>query len=285
MTSAQSKNESRASPLLTEASSKPAEEVFQMLGTAPTGLTEAEAAQRLEKYGPNEVASEKKHHWWHRLYTAARNPLVILLTVLASLSYATGDFRAGTVMVLMVVLGLSLRFVQETRADNAAAKLKAMISVTATVVRDGQAREIPLQQLVPGDVVKLSAGDMIPGDVRLVSAKDLFVIQATLTGESLPVEKTEAPDTRDKVSPIERTNLCFLGTSVETGSATAVIVATGPQTYFGSVARSLAGQQPETAFERGVKRFTWLMIRFMVVMVPLVFLINGLTKHDWHQAF
>src|SRR5882672_6618426 len=185
------KNAIRTSPLLTAASSKPTAEVFQMLGTAPTGLSEAEAAEQLDKYGPNEVAYEKKHSWWHRLYTASRNPLVILLTVLAILSFATGDFRAGTVMLLMVVLGLSLRFVQETRADTAAAKLKAMISVTATVLRDGQAREIPLQQLVPGDVVKLSAGDMIPGDVRLVSAKDLFVIQATLTGESLPVEKTE----------------------------------------------------------------------------------------------
>jgi Mg2+-importing ATPase len=285
MATAQLKNESRTSPLLTEASSKRNEEVFQMLGARPTGLTEAEAAERVQKYGPNEVAYEKKHSWWHRLYTAARNPLVILLTVLAVLSFATGDFRAGTVMLLMVVLGLSLRFVQETRADDAAARLKAMISVTATVVRDGQAREIPLKDLVPGDVVKLSAGDMIPGDVRLVSAKDLFVIQATLTGESLPVEKTEAPDTREKVSPIERTNLCFLGTSVESGSATAVIVATGPQTYFGNVARSLAGEQSDTAFERGIKRFTWLMIRFMAVMVPLVFLINGLTKHDWHQAF
>jgi len=285
MATAQSKNESRTTPLLTEASSRPSEQVFQMLGTAPAGLTEAEAAERLQKYGPNEVAYEKKHSWWHRLYTASRNPLVILLTVLAILSFATGDIRAGTVMLLMVVLGLSLRFVQETKADNAAAKLKAMISVTATVVRDGQPREIPLRDLVPGDVVKLCAGDMIPGDVRLVSAKDLFVIQATLTGESLPVEKMEAPDARARVSPIERTNLCFLGTSVESGSATAVIAATGAQTYFGSVASSLAGQQPETAFEKGVKRFTWLMIRFMVVMVPLVFLINGLTKHDWHQAF
>src|SRR6266404_4297251 len=285
MASPQSKNESRTSPLLTETSSKPSEQVFQMLGTAPAGLTEAEAAERVQKYGPNEVAYEKKHSWWHRLYTASRNPLVILLTVLAILSFATGDIRAGTVMLLMVVLGLALRFVQETRADNAAAKLKAMISVTATVMRDGETREIPLQQLVPGDIVKLCAGDMIPGDVRLMAAKDLFVIQATLTGESLPVEKTDAPDTREKVSPIERTNLCFLGTSVESGSATAVIVATGPQTYFGSVASSLAGQQQETAFERGIKRFTWLMIRFMVVMVPLVFLINGLTKHDWHQAF
>src|SRR5512138_3701730 len=107
-------------------------------------------------------------------------------------------------MLLMVILGLSLRFIQETKADNAAAKLKAMISVTATVVRNGQAREIPLRELVPGDVVKLSSGDMIPGDVRLISAKDLFIIQATLTGESLPVEKTDAADTRDKVSAIER---------------------------------------------------------------------------------
>ena len=256
-----------------------------MLGASPAGLTEAEAAARIEKYGPNEVASEEKHGWWHRLYTASRNPLVILLIVLAILSFATGDFRAGSVMLLMVILGLSLRFVQETKADNAAARLKAMISVTATVVREGQPKEIPLRQLVPGDIVKLACGDMIPGDVRLISAKDLFVIQATLTGESLPVEKIDAPDTREKVSTIERNNLCFLGTSVESGSATAVIVATGAQTYFGKVARSLAGQPIDTAFDRGVKKFTWLMIRFMLVMVPLVFLINGFTKHDWKEAF
>src|SRR6202040_2546483 len=139
------------------------------------------------------------------------------LTVLATLSYATDDFAGGTVMVLMVLLGVMLRFVQETRADSAAAKLKAMITVTATVVRGGQQKEIPLRELVPGDIVKLCSGDMIPGDVRLISAKDLFVIQATLTGESLPVEKSDAPDSREDVSSIERTNLCFLGTSVESG--------------------------------------------------------------------
>ena len=265
-------------------------EVLQLLGTSLTGLTEAEAATRLEQYGPNEVAREKKHTWLQRLYVAARNPLVILLTVLAIISFAmpqheVSDIFAGIVMLVMVALGLSLRFIQETRADTAAAKLKAMISVTATVVREGQAKEIPLQHLVPGDVVKLSAGDMIPGDVRLLSAKDLFVIQATLTGESMPVEKTEARDVREKVSAIERSNMCFLGTSVESGSAMAVIVATGAQTYFGNVARTLAGQQVDTAFEKGVKRFTWLMIRFMVVMVPLVFVINGVTKHNWGEAF
>ena len=260
-------------------------EVLERLGTSPAGLTEEEAAERLERFGPNEVAAEKQQGWLQRLYVAGRNPLVILLTVLASVSFATQDFRAGTVMLLMVGLGVSLRFVQETRADTAVVKLKAMIRVTATVVRNGQPREVPLRALAPGDIVKLSAGDMIPGDVRLISAKDLFIIQATLTGESMPVEKTDARDAREKVSVTERTNICFLGTSVESGSATAVIVATGGRTYFGKMARTLSSRQVETAFDRGVKKFTWLMIRFILVMVPLVFLINGLTKHDWREAF
>src|SRR5215831_15796834 len=278
-------NGDRTVELVRDAATKEVAEIFLRLKTSPSGLTEEEAAERLEVFGPNEVAQEAKHTWLRRLWTATRNPLVILLTVLATLSYATADFAGGTVMMLMVLLGVMLRFVQETRADNAAAKLKAMISVTATVVRDLQQREIPLRELVPGDIVKLSSGDMIPADVRLISAKDLFVIQATLTGESLPVEKVETPDTRENVSAIERHNLCFLGTSVESGAATAVIVATGSQTYFGKVARSLIGRQPETAFDKGVKKFTWLMLRFMLVMVPLVFLINGLTKHNWKEAF
>ncbi|MEI6077407.1 MAG: magnesium-translocating P-type ATPase [Verrucomicrobiota bacterium] len=268
-----------------DAARKDIPEVLQQLGSSPNGLSEAEAEARLAKYGPNEVGQEKRHEWLHRLWTAIRNPLVVLLTVLATISYATGDVRAGTVMLLMVILGVTLRFVQETKADTAAAKLKAMIKVTATVVRDGQAREIPLQQLVPGDIVKLSAGDMIPGDVRLIAAKDLFIIQATLTGESLPVEKTDARDARTDVSPIEHTNLCFLGTSVESGAATAIILATGTQTYFGKMANSLASQQVETAFDKGVKKYVWLMLSFMLVMVPMVFLINGLFKHNWKDAF
>jgi Mg2+-importing ATPase len=279
----------RVSDAVRDAATKDAAEVLQQLGTSPTGLTGEEAAARLEQSGPNEVAQEKRHGWLDRLRTAAINPLVILLTILAILTFATAesssDYIGGVVILAMVLLGLSLRFIQETKADNAAAKLKAMIKVTATVIRDAQPKEIPLREIVPGDVVKLSAGDMIPGDVRLISAKDLFLTQATLTGESLPVEKTDARDARDKVSPIERTNLCFLGTSVESGTATAVIVATGAQTYFGKMARSLVGQPVETAFDKGVKKFTWLMIRFMAVMVPLVFFINGLTKHDWKEAF
>ena len=278
-------NGDRTAELVRDAAIKDVAEILQRLKALPSGLSEDEATERLEVFGPNEVAYEKKEGWLYRLYVSARNPLVILLTLLATVSFATGDFRAGTVMMLMVALGMSLRFVQETRADNAAAKLKAMITVTATVVRDGQAKEIPLRDLVPGDIVMLSAGDMVPGDVRLISAKDLFVIQATLTGESLPVEKTDAVDSRENVSSIERTNLCFLGTSVESGSAKALIVATGRHTYFGKVAQSLTRREVETAFDKGVKKFTWLMIRFMLVMVPLVFVINGITKHDWHEAF
>jgi len=279
----------RVSDAVRDAATKEAAEVLGELGSSLSGLSEEEAASRLAQYGPNEVAHERRHGWLNRLWTASVNPLVILLSVLAILTFATAEDRSdiigGVVMVAMVLLGLSLRFIQETRADNAAAKLKAMIKVTATVIRGGQPREIPLREIVPGDVVKLSAGDMIPGDVRLVAAKDLFLIQATLTGESLPVEKSDARDIREKLSPIERTNLCFLGTSVESGSATAVIVATGGQTYFGKMARSLVGQPVQTAFDKGVKKFTWLMIRFMAVMVPLVFFINGLTKHDWKEAF
>ena len=268
-----------------EAATMASVELLARLSTSEAGLEEVEAANRLGQCGPNEVAREAHHTWWHRLWTASRNPLVILLIVLAIISFATDDFRAGTVMMLMVVLGLGLRFVQETRADTAAAKLKAMISVTATVLRGGEAKEIPIRQLVPGDVIKLSAGDMIPADVRLLSAKDLFVIQATLTGESLPVEKTEAPDARTGVRLLECGNMCFLGTSVESGVGKAVVVATGAQTYFGKVASSLAGQPVETSFDKGIKRYTWLMIRFMLIMVPLVFVINGITKHNWHDAF
>ena len=282
-------NGQRANEILRDAATQETSEILQRLTTSPAGLTEAEAAERLEVFGPNEVAQERRHEWLHRLWIAVRNPLVILLTILAVLTFATAestsDYAGGVVMLVMVVLGVSLRFVQETRAGNAAAKLKAMIKVTATAVRDGQPKEVPLQHLVPGDVVKLSAGDMIPGDVRLLTAKDLFIIQATLTGESLPVEKTDARDPRPNVSSIEHTNICFLGTSVESGTATAVVVATGAQTYFGKMASSLAGQQVETAFDRGVKRFVWLMLSFMLVMVPMVFLINGLMKHNWKDAF
>jgi Mg2+-importing ATPase len=208
-----------------------------------------------------------------------------LLAVLALVSFATGDARAAIVMTAMIVLGVGLRFAQEARADAAAEKLRAMIQVTATVVRTGRPVEEPVARLVSGDVIHLCAGDMIPADVRVLTCRDLFVTQASLTGESLPVEKFEtAGDTHD-ASALEFRNLAFLGTAVESGTATAVVVETGPRTYLGTIATTLTGAPVQTAFDQGVARFTWLMIRFIVVMAPLVFVINGLTKHDWKEAF
>ena len=267
------------------AGGKQAEELLQSLGTAPVGLSQKEAEKRLRRVGPNEVAQERPRGWFRRLLELLRNPLVILLATLSALSFATGDARAGTVMAAMVALSVSLRFFQESRATGAAEKLKAMIHVTATVVRDGAAREIPLRDLVPGDIVHLAAGDMIPGDVRIVSSKDLFVSQGTMTGESLPVAKIAEAETRAVSSPIELTNTCFMGTSVQSGTATAVIVTTGPSTYLGTMAGEITEDEPPSGFDLGLDRFTWLMIRLMAIMVPLVFVINGLTKQDWRGAF
>ncbi|HZZ72252.1 MAG TPA: magnesium-translocating P-type ATPase, partial [Pirellulales bacterium] len=276
------------SPALIDAARKTSAELLGTLGVTLVGLTTEEAEERFERFGPNAVAQEKPETWFMRLVKTTLNPLVILLAVLAAINFWQGEtdsIAAGFIMTLMVVLGVSLRFLQESRADSAAARLKAMISVTATVVRDGQPKEIALKDIVPGDIVSLAAGDMIPADIRLLTSKDLFIIQASLTGESLPVEKTDLPETRPTASAVELSNICFLGTSVESGSATAVVVATGSNTYFGSMASSIVGQVPPTSFDKGVNRFTWLMIQFMAVMVPLVFILNGVTKHDWGEAF
>src|SRR5579872_3552185 len=283
---AKSKNHNiRISPAVLDAAGKDGEELLQSLRTNPGGLTQTEAEERARATGPNEVAQERRQGWPVRLLKIIRNPLVILLGILSAISFATGDARAGTVMAIMVALSVGLRFLQEARADAAAAQLKAMIHVTATVLRDGSAREMPLRDLVPGDVIKLSAGDMIPGDVRVLSAKDLFVNQGSLTGESFPVEKFHDAETKVVSSPTEFKNTCFMGTSVESGTATAVVVATGVRTYLGSMARAITEDEPPTSFDQGLTRFTWLMIKLMAVMVPLVFLINGFTKHDWKSAF
>jgi len=273
------------SPAVLTAARKDGETLLQDLGTSLAGLSESDAEERARANGPNEIAQERKQGWAIRLLRIIRNPLVILLAVLSSVSFLTGDPRAGSVMALMVALSVGLRFFQEARANAAAEKLKAMIHVTATVVRNATAREIPLRDLVPGDIVRLAAGDMIPGDVRLLSLKDLFVSQGSLTGESLPVEKFNQPQTEEDISPTELKNICFMGTSVQSGTAVAVVVTTGVRTYLGSMARWITGDRVPTSFDQGLNRFTWLMMRFMAVMVPLVFLINGFTKHDWKGAF
>jgi len=275
----------QVAPMLVEAAAAEPDDVPALFASSLQGLSRAEAERRLVEHGPNVVGQEKRHTRLTLLGHALLNPLVILLAILATVEYFSGDYPAAMVMTLMVVLGVGLRFLQEARADTAAARLKAMITVTATALRDGKPVELPLRDLVPGDVIQLSAGDMIPADVRLLSCKDLFIIQSTLTGESLPVEKFVAAQALEGRSPLDLAGVCYLGTTVESGAGMAIVAATGPKTCLGGVARAIVGPQVETSFDKGISQFTWLMIRFMLVMVPLIFLINGITKHDWREAF
>jgi P-type Mg2+ transporter len=275
----------RVSPLLIEASGLDAEGVYARLATRPEGLTPDEASARLAEHGPNVLAKDQRPGLGKLLSRALLNPLVILLAVLATVSLATGDTQSAILMACMLALSVGLKLFQEERATSAAAKLKAMISVNATVLRGGKPDEVPVSHLVPGDVIHLAAGDMVPGDVRIVQAKDLFVTQGSLTGESFPVEKFVAEKGTSTTALLERNSIAFLGTSVESGAAAAVVVSTGKDTYLGGIAESLQQPPAPTSFDRGISRFTWLMIRFMAVMVPLVFIINGLTKGNWREAF
>ncbi len=263
----------------------PPDELLSQLSSSEQGISEEEAEERLKKFGRNEVAREKRKPAYVKLWTYIKDPLVLLLAALAIISIITGDLRAAVVITIMIVLGIVLRYFQETRADDAAEKLKEMVSTTCTVLRLGVKREIPLAEVVPGDIIQLSAGDMIPADLRILSSKDLFVTQSALTGESMPVEKSASLGEGQKTTPLEMENIAFMGTNVESGSGIAVVVETGQSTYFGSLAVSILGQRQLTSFDKGINSFTALMLRFMAVMVPAVFLINGFTKHNWLQAF
>jgi P-type Mg2+ transporter len=274
-----------ASSLLIEIASLDATAAFARLNTRVGGLNLLEVQSQLSRYGPNILARDQRVSIGKLLVQALRNPLVILLAVLATISAVTGDIQAVLLMLAMVVLSVSLRLFQEIRAGTAAANLRGMISVKTNVIRSGVVQEISIANLVPGDVVELAAGDMIPADVRIFQAKDMFVSQAALTGESFPVEKHPIESDSEARTPVDLTSIAFLGTSVESGSARAVVVATGKNSYLGTMALSMQEQRPETAFDKGVSRFTWLMLRLMLVMVPLVFVINGLTKGNWTLAF
>ena len=294
-------------------------DLFVELHSRNDGLSSSEADAIRERVGPNEVEHEKPLSWQAHLWQCYKNPFNLLLTVLAAVSYATEDMKATIVIGTMVVLSTLMRFIQESRSNNAADKLKEMVSNTATVFRyddpanqgkpaqdrveraaeetkgyfdvtlhsKGTKRiELAIKKLVPGDIVQLSAGDMIPADLRLLTAKDLFISQAAMTGESLPVEKFVTHHTQGTTSPLELDNLCFMGTNVVSGSATAIVLTTGNQTYFGALAeRVTATDRGPTAFQLGVNKVSWLLIRFMMVMTPIVFFLNGFTKGDWLEAF
>jgi Mg2+-importing ATPase len=261
-------------------------EVLEELGSSLQGLSSEVALERLQQWGPNTVLREKPPRWWNHLYDAFNNAFILLLLSLAGIAALTGDKDAVIIISTMVVISVVLRFVQEHRSSQAAQKLKEMVETTATVTRDGIKREIPVDELVPGDIVHLSAGDMIPADLRLIASKDLFVSQAALTGESVPVEKFAEGAPPASGSLLDHPRLCFMGTNVVSGTGTGVVLATGPATYFGMLARHVVvTRRVETEFDRGINRVSRLLIRFTLVMVPVVFLINGVTKKDWTQAF
>jgi Mg2+-importing ATPase len=279
------------------------DETLANLGGSLIGLVEADAVERLARGGPNEVAHEKPPHWLAQLLTCFKNPFIIVLVTLAIIQFVSSpdDPRPIIIIGVMVAISVGLQFWQEYRSALAAEKLKALVRTTATALRrtseDAQPEpcEVPIRELVPGDLVRLSAGDLVPADVRLISSRDLFVSQAALTGEALPIEKHDTPGlavgkTAERAflehgGQFELANICFLGTNVVSGTATAIVAATGAHTYFGSFARSVVGKRAETSFDRGVKNVTWVLIRFMLVMVPIVFVINVLTKGDLLQSF
>ena len=269
-------------------------------GSQARGLTDAEAADIRAHVGPNEVEHEKPLPAWLHLWHCYQNPFNLLLTALAVISWLTEDAKATVVIGSMVVLSTLMRFVQEGRSHRAAERLKALVSNTATVLRRSEAgaadaaggasaqQELPIAQLVPGDLIILSAGDMIPADCRVLVSKDLFVSQAAMTGESLPIEKhaDAAKNAENTESVLDAANLLFMGTNVVSGAATALVLATGNGTYFGTIAtRVTAADRTPTAFQTGVNNISWVLIRFALVMVPIVFVINGVTKGDWVEAF
>ncbi len=274
------------------------------MNSRPEGLSNLEAAERQEQFGKNVVAREERRSAAGHILRLLINPLNIMLLVLAATNFLfLDDYESGSIVTAMIILSVSLCFIQEYRSNNAAEKLRKMVSNTASVLRwtqeevpegatgrdarRSQRLEIPVEDLVPGDVNWLSAGDIIPADVRILSARDLFINQSILTGESMPVEKFPMPAKETARNFLDFNNIAFMGSHVVSGTAKAVVVAIGigGHTYLGSLAGSMTGRRAMTSFEKGVNRFTWLMIRFMLVMVPLVFLINGFTKHNWMEAF
>lgn len=269
--------------------------IYAMLESSEDGLSPSELTNRKKKFGLNEIAHEKAAAWYVQLFQAFLNPFIAVLIILAGVSFiidvliaAPDDRSYKTVIVVgvMVMLSSLLRFWQEYSSNKAAESLKSMVKTTATVLRKGKEKaEINIIDLVPGDIVFLTAGDMIPADCRLMQSKDLFVSQSMLTGESLPLEKRAGQLNKiKKTSPLELDNICFMGTNVVSGTGMAIIVNTGNATYFGAIGKAITGKRAETSFDKGINKVSWLLIRFMMVMVPLVFLVNGLTKGDWFEA-
>lgn len=259
-------------------------EAVQIMGSSDRGLSAEEAAQLLEKYGRNVISQTRHLNFLQDVLRRLMSPLVIQLLVIAIVSAVIGELKSTFIVSVMVLLSVGLSYVLDRRSSRAVETLGRRVQSRAMVFRDGRETELPLADLVPGDVVLLNAGSIIPADLRLLSAKDFFVSQSTLTGESMPVEKSAEVPGNGRQTLLELGNACFQGSSVSSGSARGLVVNTGSHTFFGAIAERLADRANETSFDKGVKSFTWLMIRFMVFMVFSVFMIVGLSKGNWVEA-
>ena len=270
------------------------EELLSKFSTSMTGLNEEQVPLMARQYGRNEITKGRKDTLLRKLIKSFANPFTVVLFIIAGVSYGTDvifaspeerNYSTVIIIVAMVVLSGLFRFVQEVRSSNEAEKLKAMVKVTALVRRAGKEVELPLSALVVGDIVHLAAGDMIPADLRMVSVKDLFISQSALTGESEPLEKTVTLKESGVANYLECSNLAFLGSNVMSGSAVGLVISVGDQTVFGSMATSIIDDGGrETNFNKGISSVSWLLVRFMCVMVPIVLLVNGFTKGNWIEA-
>ncbi len=259
------------------------DQAVSALGSTFAGLSSEEAEARLERHGPNELSHLQRRGVVAELLHRLRSPLVIQLLLISLVSAIIGEYEASVIVGGMIALSVGLSFALDSRSSRAVESLGRRIQPRAFVLRDGKETEVRISELVPGDIVLLQTGSVIPADLRIISAKDFFVSESALTGESMPVEKSPAP-VQNANSALELPNACFLGASVISGIARGVVVNTGSDTLFGAIAEKLAAQREETAFDKGIRSFTFLMIRFMSIMVAVVFLIVGITKGDWVQA-
>lgn len=271
--------------------------VLKHFESSEGGLADETVEELQKKHGPNEIIREAQAPWFMEVLEAFKNPFNLLLACIAFVSYLTGDFAGTSIVTIMILMSVILTFTQEYRSNKAAERLKAMVTMTSSVVRKRkdeeedrdrifiELNEIPITELVPGDIVKLSAGDMIPADLRLLKSKDLFISQSALTGEAMPVEKQAAINGDPLKSILDIGNICFMGTSVVSGTGTGIVLNTGPHTYFGCIAKGIVGTRVQTSFDQGIHKFSWLMMSFMIIMAPLVFMINGIMKGDWPEAF
>lgn len=262
----------------------PVQETLGTLTTTLQGLAAEEAENRLDEYGPNELSHLKRPGFWADMANRLKNPLVVQLLLIAVVAGAIGEWKSTAIVSAMIVLSVGLSYILDRRSSRTVESLGKRVESRAFVLRDGAEIEVRISEIVPGDIVLLQAGSIVPADLRLIVAKDFFVSQSALTGESMPVEKTSANADASSRSAMDLPNACFFGTSVTSGSARGVVVNTGTRTLFGAISERLHEKREETSFDMGVRSFTWLMIRFMVVMVLAVFFIVGMTKGNWVEA-